>query len=363
MDAAARSRLLRWYRAKRRDLPWRRTKDAYAILVSEVMLQQTRVEVVVPFYERWLRRFPNLAALAEAREEEVLAAWAGLGYYRRARNLHAAAQAVVAQHKGKLPATAEALRMLPGIGAYTAGAVASIAFGERVPCVDGNVVRVASRILGLRQPDSAALRRRIEDAATAWVSARSPGDWNQAVMELGATVCSPRNPRCGECPVAAACVAKAKGWQDTIPAKTKAKTAVAATAMRFARIEQAGRVLLVRNPETGLLAGMWMLPGGASTTPLARLVREQAGVRVRLGPVEREARHLFSHRTWAMELRRATLLDVDHAQPGRRTWWCPVADLDGAALPAAMRVLLADLDGPTRGRKRRARSKPAPSAS
>jgi A/G-specific adenine glycosylase len=341
VDAAARSRLLRWYRARRRDLPWRRTSDPYAILVSEVMLQQTRVDVVVPYYGRWLTRFPTLRALAAADEEEVLAAWSGLGYYRRARNLYALAKTVAAGGTGGglLPGDAAGLRELPGVGAYTAGAVASIAFGERVPCVDGNVVRVAARVLGLRGPDTAAFRKRVEREASAWVPARSPGDWNQAVMELGATVCTPRNPRCGDCPLAASCVANAKGWQQRIPAKAKAK-AVAATPMRFALVQQEGKVLLVRNPDKGLLAGLWMLPGGPATAPLATHVAEQAGVRVKVGKAKGTARHLFSHRTWTMTLHGASIVDVDHAQPGRRTWWCPQAELATAALPAAMRVLL-----------------------
>ncbi len=330
--------MLRWYRANRRDLPWRRTKDPYAILVSEVMAQQTRLDVVVPYYERWLKRFPTLVVLAAAPEEKVLEAWAGLGYYRRARNLHAAAKAAVAGG-GKLPETRAGLRELPGVGPYTAGAVASIAFGERVPCIDGNVIRVASRLLGLRGATTAAHRRRIEKEAAAWVAASAPGDWNQAMMELGATVCTPRSPRCDACPVVAACAARRLGLQERIPAPAKTKKAPT-QAMRFVRVRQAGTTLLVRNPEKGLLAGMWMLPGGPATTPLARQAREQAGISIRAGPATKRAVHWFSHRTWRMSLHDAKPLEVDHAQPGLRTWWCPDAELPKAALPAAMRVLL-----------------------
>ena len=344
MDAAARRRLLAWYRRTRRDLPWRHTTDPYAILVSEVMLQQTRVDVVVPYFTRWMERFPTLAALAAASGEEVHEAWAGLGYYRRARNLHAAAKEAVAQHGGRLPATAEALREMPGIGDYTAGAVASIAFGERVPCVDGNVVRVAARLEGIAEPDGPALRRRIAGLAAQWVPAPSPGDWNQAVMELGATLCVPRNPRCGDCPVASACRARAEGKQATIPRPRKAKPSPVEQ-RHFALVQQGGKTLLVRNPASGLLAGLWMLPGGPATTPLARLVREQTGVCIRTGRPRASARHLFSHRTWKMELRAAAVLEVSHAQPQSETWWCPEGRLATAALPSAMRVLLRAAEG------------------
>lgn len=340
VETSHRRRLLAWYRRNRREMPWRRTRDPYAILVSEVMLQQTRVETATPYFERWMARFPTLADLARAEEDEVMAAWAGLGYYRRARNLQALAKQVVAKQGGRLPKTFAELAELPGVGPYTAGAVASIAFGEPVPCVDGNVVRVASRLLALRGPDSPATRRRIQLAAASWVPARSPGDWNQALMELGATVCLPRAPRCDACPVAVACAARAKGIQDSIP-KPAASQAPAVQEMRFALVRHAGTTLLVRNPERGLLAGMWMLPGGPATTPLARIAREQAGIRIRLGARLAAARHLFSHRTWEMTLQRATLLEVDSAPPALRTWWCPDADLATAALPTAMRRLLA----------------------
>ncbi|MEK6985945.1 MAG: A/G-specific adenine glycosylase [Candidatus Thermoplasmatota archaeon] len=343
MEPSHRRRLLAWYRRTRRDLPWRQTSDPYAILVSEVMLQQTRVEVATPYFLRWMERFPTLQALAAADEQEVMAAWAGLGYYQRARNLQALAKQVVAKHGGRLPDAFAKLLELPGIGPYTAGAVASIAFGKRVPCVDGNVVRVASRILALRGPDSPALRRRIEAAAASWVPERAPGDWNQALMELGATVCLPRNPRCEECPVAAACAARAKGVQHAIP-RPAARKAAAPETMRFALVQQAGTTLLVRNPERGLLAGMWMLPGGSATAPLPRTVLAQTGVRIRAGASIATARHIFSHRTWAMELQRASILDVGHAQPALRTWWCPDDELAGAALPTAMRRLLKVVD-------------------
>jgi A/G-specific adenine glycosylase len=211
-------RLARWYRAHGRSLPWRRTRDPYAIWLSEVMAQQTAIEVVVPRWERFLSRFPTVAALARARERAVLAEWSGLGYYARARNLHRAAKAVA--RAGAFPRTLEGLRALPGIGAYTAAAVSSISFGIPEPAVDGNVVRVLCRLHGLRlDPKDPATLARVRALARPLVPARNPGDHNQAVMELGALVCTPRAPRCGACPLRACCRAAASGKPEGFPRK------------------------------------------------------------------------------------------------------------------------------------------------
>ncbi len=198
---ALRRALLAFYDARRRDLPWRRDPDPYRVWVSEVMLQQTRVDAVVPYYERWLRRFPTLHALATAEPDEVLRAWEGLGYYARARNLHRAARVVRERHAGDVPSEPAALRELPGVGDYTAGAIASIAFGRREPAVDGNVRRVLARLLDVADPPPARLRA----VAAALVPAERPGDFNQALMELGALVCTARVPRCADCPVRGVC--------------------------------------------------------------------------------------------------------------------------------------------------------------
>ncbi len=195
--------LLAWYDGFRRDLPWRRTRDPWAVWVSEVMLQQTQVATAAPYFVRFLDRFPNPAALAEASEEELLAFWSGLGYYRRARLLQSGARAVAA--RGEMPRRPEELLRLPGIGPYTAAAIASIAFGEPVPVLDGNVARVMARLEGIREPaTSAPVRRRLRVAAAGWLDATRPGDSNQALMELGATLCRPRAPRCASCPLSAA---------------------------------------------------------------------------------------------------------------------------------------------------------------
>lgn len=352
--------LLRWYRRNARDLPWRRTRDPYAIWVSEAMLQQTRIDVATPYYRRWMQRFPTIEALAQADPEDVLRAWAGLGYYSRARNLHAAARQVAADG-ARMPRSAAALRKLPGIGAYTAGAIASIAFGQRVAAVDGNVVRVLARLNAW--PGAAAsptLKAKVDRAAAALVPAEAPGDWNQALMDLGATVCTPRSPRCDACPAAALCRAKARGLQQRIPAP-KAAFRPPVERRAFAVVEHAGRILLVRNPSRGLLADLWSLPGGAtdsttdSTTPSAAesslpdIVLAQTGhAIVPEGPTAL-ARHQFSHRVWEMSVQRARL--VRESPEGGATEeagteraeiaWVPWEALDGQALPSAIHKALA----------------------
>jgi len=243
---AARRRLLAWYRANRRDLPWRRTKDPYAIWVSEIMLQQTRVAAAIPYYERFLARFPDVFALAKARIDDVLALWSGLGYYRRARHLHAAAREVA---RSGFPRTEAQWRELPGIGPYAAAAISSIAFGERAAAVDGNVIRVLSRLHAKNGP--------VRELAREWLSLTSPGDFNQALMELGALVCTPRAPSCPRCPLTSSC----KGRRD--PSRYPAPRERPRTTeerLHVALILRDGKVQLRRRPAKGLLAGMWELP-------------------------------------------------------------------------------------------------------
>ena len=264
--ARVRGRLLEWYERSRRDLPWRRSRSPYAIWVSEIMLQQTRVAVVVERYKAFMERFPSLARLASAPEQEVLAEWSGLGYYRRARMLHKAAQFVVEHYGGNLPKTAEELRSLPGIGAYTAAAIASIAHGERVGVVDGNVERVLCRLEGWKAGNRAGqgsqLRRRIEKLAARLVCPERPGDWNQALMELGATLCSPRGPQCAVCPVASDC--KTQGEHQTAPRPPMIcrETAHALSLRAVRRKGQTHReVLLEQRPASlTVMPGLWELP-------------------------------------------------------------------------------------------------------
>ncbi len=258
-----RRRLLKWYDENKRDLPWRGSRDPYAIWVSEIMLQQTRVAVVVERYQAFLKRFPSLMSLALANEEEVLALWSGLGYYRRARMLHKAAQFVAHNYYGSLPRRAEELKELPGIGEYTAAAIASIAHGERVAGVDGNVERVLCRLAGW--DESARLRRKVGELAARLVDSARPGDFNQAMMELGAVVCLPRGPRCPECPLAMDCNTRGEHkTQKRAPMKSLevAHALSVRTAEKKAAHDRGGReVLLEQRPATAsVMPGMWELP-------------------------------------------------------------------------------------------------------
>jgi A/G-specific adenine glycosylase len=265
--------LVAWFRRGHRDMPWRKTRDPYAIWISEIMLQQTRVDTVTPYFQRWMQRFPSVSKLAAAPLDDVLTHWAGLGYYARARNLHAAARDVVTTYGGAFPSTAERLRELRGVGAYTAGAIASIAFGEAAPIVDGNVVRVLARLDALPgAADASALKKRVWQRAEELVRAdggERAGDFNQAMMELGATVCTPAAPGCSRCPLVAHCQARAKGAVDEYPAPKTKKPPRAVDAVALL-VEREGKLLLVRRPPTGLWGGLWEPPWQPSPTTDAR---------------------------------------------------------------------------------------------
>ena len=245
-----RRRLLTWYDGERRDLPWRKDRDPYRVWVSEIMLQQTRVAAVIEHYHAFLRRFPSVEKLARARERSVLAAWSGLGYYRRARMMHRAAKEIVTRHEGKFPVTAAELRGLPGVGRYTAAAIASIAFGERAAVVDGNVERVLARLTG-KTPAPA----RVWDLAEELLDKRRPGDFNQAMMELGATVCAPRAPKCLVCPVSEMCRTRGELPSGEKPKPQRRKE------VHYALDCRADAVRLVERPKSeSLMPGMWELP-------------------------------------------------------------------------------------------------------
>ena len=258
--------LLDHFDRRRRPLPWRKGRTPYRVMVSEFMLQQTRAETVVPYYDRWLRRFPGWEALADAPADDVLLAWKGLGYYRRARSLHRTAMIVRERYGGRLPEDPAELRTLPGVGEYTAGAVASIAFGLPVPAVDGNVRRVLSRLMDVGDPTATLLR----DEATRLLDPERPGDFNEAMMELGATVCTPRSPRCDDCPVRPHCIAHKAGTVSDRPLARQRRplprvTYVTAVVVRGAATSSPtapppAHTLLTRRPDTGLLAGMWEFP-------------------------------------------------------------------------------------------------------
>jgi A/G-specific adenine glycosylase len=296
--------LLAWYAAAdarvARDLPWRRTSDPYAIWVSETMLQQTRAATAIPYWERFLRELPTVHSLAEAPEERVLALWSGLGYYRRARMLHAAAKRLVSAHEGRLPRDAEALRALEGIGDYTAGAVASIAFKQRVAAVDGNVGRVLARVLAIEDAlDGPQGKARVRAAAEtlAAIDVGDPGDWTQALMELGALVCTPKQPRCRECPVRGRCAAFARGIAADLPRKggkaTPKVVQLVAVVLTSGRGEK-GSVLLARRRADALFGGLWEPP----LAPRSRAGALAACLGVRLGALAKagDVIHVLSHR-------------------------------------------------------------------
>jgi A/G-specific adenine glycosylase len=253
-----RSRLLRWYTGHARDLPWRRTRDPYRIWVSEIMLQQTRAQAVIPYYERFLERFPTVAALAAASESAVLACWSGLGYYSRARHMREAARQIV--DAGGFPEDYESLRALPGVGDYTAAAIASIAFGLPRAVLDGNVLRVISRLRN--DPSdigSPQTKSRFREYAQELLDAKDPGRFNQALMELGATVCLPKSPQCPHCPLATRCRARLEGNPAALPVRPRRTEPVRVNAA-LALVERRGRVLLWQRPSSGRMAGFWELP-------------------------------------------------------------------------------------------------------
>jgi A/G-specific adenine glycosylase len=335
---ALRRRLLDWYRRNQRDLPWRRRTDPYAIWVSEIMLQQTRVAVVIERYQAFMARFPTLVSLALAPEQDVLALWSGLGYYRRARMLHKAAYFVATRLEGNLPASATALRTLPGIGAYTAAAIASIAFGQPVAVVDGNVERVLCRLAGWGNATGAgatALHRKIEDLAGRLVDPERPGDFNQAMMELGATVCLPRNPQCLVCPLSADC--KTRGEHKTSPRPTMLSREVAyalsvRTSHASGKVHGSGsrEVLLEqRAASQTVMPGLWELP----------VLREAAVPEEDLRMI---VRHAIMQVNYYVRIRTVFEDDVDAmtlAAGGQRRW-VPLNEAFGMALTGLTRKVL-----------------------
>jgi A/G-specific adenine glycosylase len=317
-----RRKLVVWYDAGHRELPWRQDRDPYRILVSEMMLVQTTVAAVVPYFARFLERFPTVQALAEAEETEVLKAWEGLGYYRRARQLHAAARAVVQEHAGRIPDDAELLRALPGVGRYIAGAILSFAFDRPAPIVEANTQRVLSRLLACGDDLAAsATQARLWQAAERLVPHEGAGQFNQALMELGATVCLPLDPLCLICPVAAECQAKAQGLQNALPVKT-AKPPPLEVAEACALVRDIdGRLLIVRRAADRLWAGFWEFPtihlagvdpaGRAFEAPvdLAEGVRRLTGIRIRVGEELHRLRFSVTKHRVTLTAYAATLLD------------------------------------------------------
>jgi A/G-specific adenine glycosylase len=290
--------LLRWYAKHGRDMPWRDHPDPYAVWVSEIMLQQTRVEAVIPYFEKWMELFPAVNALAKAEEQDVLNAWEGLGYYSRARNLHKAAKILASEFNGRLPRDLQSLRSLPGIGRYTAGAIASIAFKMDEPALDGNIRRVFARLYDVSEyADSPAGEKILWDYAAQNLPKGKAGDYNQALMDLGATICLPKNPRCLLCPLMSVCKAYEHGTQELRPV-LKPRKRIPQHVHVAAVIVQRGRVLLSQRPHDGLLGGMWEFPNvRVEEDPAVELEKALAETRLK---VRKEAEvvvvnHAYSH--------------------------------------------------------------------
>ena len=335
--------LIEWYENNRRaDLPWRQDASPYRVWISEIMLQQTRIETVIPYYIRFLRRLPDAAALAAVPDDELMKLWEGLGYYSRARNLKKAAGIVAAEHGGELPRTAEQLRRLPGIGDYTAGAIASIACGEPEPAVDGNVLRVLAR---LTESDDDVTKEKTKKLAAeklrkVYPSGRKAGLLTEGLMELGETVCIPNGaPLCSRCPWKELCLCRRHGTQEAYPVRAEKKERRAET-LTVLLLEQEGRFALCRRPPSGLLAGMWQLPNvpGALTEDEVRRAVEDLGLMPDAVRPAGSGRHLFTHVEWNMTGWRVQCRGTGKAAENGLAWFTPDEIRTGVALPSAFRT-------------------------
>ena len=347
----------RWYHENARDLPWRASRDPYAIWISEVMLQQTQVATVVPYYRRWLRAFPTVQALASSQEADVLRLWEGLGYYSRARNLHRAAREIVARHGGVVPEATSEFSALPGVGEYTTAAVLSIAFGKPLAAVDGNVKRVLSRLVALDAvPNKSAILRELRELATQLMDGHSPACHNQAMMELGATLCRPRQADCARCPFGGAedaevaCRAAALGQPTKYP-RRNARRPVPHRHYAVAVVEDArGRLLLLQRPDGGLLAGLWDFPAvptqsdDLAESDLLQMLQRDHGLQVRVVKDQRIVEHAYTHFRVSLRPFRCQLLGqvsrASEAGPARR--WLGAEALAEHALPRTARMILAE---------------------
>ncbi len=352
-------RLLRWYDRNARHLPWRENPTPYRVWISEMMLQQTKVETVVPYFRRFVRTFPSVRMLAAANLAAVLKQWEGLGYYSRARNLHMAAGIICKEHGARLPRTYDELLKLPGIGPYCAAAIASIAFGERVPVVDGNVLRVFSRLWMINEDvKKTRTRQALFSRLQPYVPGRRAGDFNQAMMELGARVCTPRNPQCGRCPLRTTCAAHAANRIAAYPVRSPT-TRLPHRHVDVGVVRRNGRILITQRPVNRMLGGLWVLPGGPrangerGSTSVARCIREKTGLDVRPGPIVATVQHTYSHFSITMTAFECTdptgCLPRKHKNSAKWVW--PRA-LDSYPMPTATRRAISrwleDNDGTTR---------------
>jgi len=328
-------RLLAWYKRFGRALPWRETSDPYRIWISEIMLQQTRVDTVIPYYDRFLKSFPDVFALASAHLQDVLKAWENLGYYSRARHLHEAAKMIVGRFDGRIPDTSEEIRTLPGIGDYTAGAISSIAFERAVPAVDGNVRRILSRVFAIGKPiNDPREHKHFFELAASLVPGKRPGDFNQALMDLGATICRAKNPACGACPLAPLCLARRDGLQNDLPVLRRSPAIPHRQAVAAVLRNRKSLLLVVQRPAAGLLASFWKLPGGFlkdqenPEAGLRRLVREELGLSIRVGKKLASVDHAYTHFRVTLQVYECFLFNGKPIVRGcRNRQWATAADL------------------------------------
>ena len=341
------SALLAWYDTHARRLPWRigpagrragERPDPYRVWLSEIMLQQTTVAAVGPYFGRFVDRWPTAADLAAAETDSVMQEWAGLGYYSRARNLKRCAEIVAGEHGGRFPDTAAALSALPGIGPYTAGAIAAIAFDEQVPVVDGNVERVVTRLERIATPLPKA-KAEVRDAVALMTPADRPGCFAQAMMDLGATICTPKRPACALCPLMEGCAARIAGDQELYPVKAPKKVKPIRTGVAYVAVRADGAVLLRRRPERGLLGGMAEVPGAGWAAGKGETEDDEPPLRAEWRRMPTPVRHTFTHFHLTLDVYRAEV-GRDIAAPAD-AWWSPPDRLDGEALPTVMRKVVA----------------------
>lgn len=340
--------LLAWYGRRRRVLPWRENPHPYGVWISEIMLQQTQVDTVIPYYHRFLERFPTVEALAAAPLEEVLKAWENLGYYARARNLHQAAKSICEKFKGKIPDTWEAIVALPGIGAYTAGAILSMAYGKPIAAVDGNVRRVLSRLFAIEAPITQRdTQKAIHALAASLIPKKSPGSFNQALMDLGAILCTPKTPACAACPLLDLCRARQAGLQDRLPRSAKKPPSPHERVTAAIIHNGKGEVLIVQRPARGLLASLWKFPGGilkgeeSLAEGLTRAVHEELGIRIQVGKQIASINHAYTHfriTLWAFRCTRRT--GRPRALACQAWRWASPDDLENLAFSKADRAII-----------------------
>jgi A/G-specific adenine glycosylase len=349
------SRLLSWYRQQGRSLPWRGAIDPYAVWVSEIMLQQTRVEAVIPYFEKWMRLFPTATVLAAATEQDVLNAWEGLGYYSRARNLHKAAKIVVEQFNGELPRDLKALRSLPGIGRYTVGAIASIAFNLDEPTLDGNLRRVFARLFNVGEPaDSPVGEEILWGLAAEHLPKGQAGDYNQALMDLGATLCLPKNPRCLLCPLMDMCEARINGTQEQRPVLKPKKEIPHYAHAAGVIVRQVGNppheeVLLAKRPSKGLLGGMWEFPNGRvngdAAEGLEPALKTGYGLKVRRKEALVTVGHAYTHFRVTVHAFRCEMVSMSADE---RLKWVKLKEMDNYPMGKVDRQITRALDGQLR---------------